>query len=215
MSAEVSKLTGQVLDPGADALRALADKHKREIVMLDVSGSMQASFKGSTETRISAAKALLRAAAERRAKIGPLFALHTFSCSVNKVRQHAEPLSAMLRDIDHLETEGSTRLRVAIVSGLTDLKLNPSPASINHLLLVTDAEDAYSIGAAVEDALAARASSVVVDIILIQPDARACVASMECLAHNTGGRFVRVDDVAGLTSAMEELTTRSLLLLED
>lgn len=202
-------------DRSTDMLSALADKLKREVIMVDVTGSMGLPFHtGQTESKLEVARGILEKAARRRENVGPLFELHEFTSYACRVVEHGAPLAEMLQGIKRLTPSGCTNIKRAIASGIERLAAEPSPAGINHLVIVTDAEATYTVEDAGYQRVAAHAASVVVDIILIQPKRSESAEALGLLAVSTAGRFVQVTDAASLASAFEEITTRSLLLLE-
>lgn len=202
-----------------DILARMADELKHQTIAVDVSSSMAVAFgtgglKGIA--KIDVAKELLTGEAHRRAAVGPLFALRAFADSSWSVIEQGRALEDVLTAITRLEPEGGTKLGLAIAEGITGLVLNPSPAGINHFVVVTDAEDRYTSGQAHYDANRAREAGITIDIILIcQQSNTATTAEKELriLTANTNGRFVLVSDAEAMRTAFRALVSRNILLL--
>lgn len=203
-----------------DMFAAMAEELKHQVITLDTSASMNDKFYSGGLvgcSKMYVAKALLAEEAKRRAAIGPLFALCGFDYTATELVPIGGELPKMLEAIEGLETGGGTAIGSAVADGIRRLHMNPSPAGVNHLIIVTDAEDRYSAEDAKQDAAIARGSEVVVDVILIvkpgTTNARAA-DGLNVLATGTNGRFSKVEDARDLETAFRAVASRSILLLE-
>lgn len=204
-----------------DVLLAMAEELKHQIIELDVSSSMNDQFNlGPARglTKLEVAKLMLREEANRRSAIGPLFGLCAFTYGSVALAALGCPLPEMLSAIESLEAHGGTAIAAAVIDGLTRLEADPSPAAVNHLIIVTDAEDKYSEWQAQEHVSQAVQREIIIDVILIcrpggvrLPEAE---QGLRVLSEKTQGRFVKVTDAEGLKTAFRGVASRSILLLE-
>lgn len=203
-----------------DTFSALGEELRHQVIELDISSSMADTFPDKSSlagaTKLAVAKALLREEAARREPVGPLFGLAFFHSEATMAVPIGADISKVLEAVEQVDVYGSTCVREAIRHGLAQLNANPSVADLNHLIVVTDAEDVYSTVLAEDDVAQAQRARVTVDAILICPRRESiggAADGLNVLASRTGGRFVVVHDAEGLQSAFREIAARPIFLL--
>jgi Mg-chelatase subunit ChlD len=224
MSDAVKKTAGAEPAPaGADDLEdffnTLSTAHRRQLVTVDISVSMDSNFVGTRQSRIEVTKRLLLAEIDTRVKARErLFAFAVFNETFNLLHLDTVPVDKLRDTVTTLGVSGGTDIKLGLVGSIGFFESQRSDTPLNHLVVVTDMEVNYTEEDASDMLRMAKGAGVSLDIIWVQQTAadmhHAVADRLRAVAEATGGHMIVVDTVTGMETVFRKLIARPVLMLE-